>query len=93
MKQRDGMVDLIKKPLMSNSGISTDKSKYNTAIENNGFILTILNLTVKDLNVSYSCSCGFDLDKHILYIEDMYTGECNNNNVDIKFSVHDTFPE
>ena len=80
-----------KKPLMSNSGISTDKTKYNTSIENNGFILTILNLTVKDLNVSYTCSCGFDLDKHILYIEDVYKGKCNNKNVDIKFSEHDTF--
>ena len=58
--------------LMLNSGISTDKSKYNTAIEKNGFILTILNLTVKDLNVSYTCSCGLDLDKHILYIKDVY---------------------
>ena len=60
------------KPLMSDSGLSTDKTKYNTAIEKQGFILTILNLTVKDLNVSYECSCGFDLDKHILYIEDVY---------------------
>ena len=82
-----------KKPLMSNSGISTDKSKYNTAIENNGFILTILNLTVKDLNVSYMCSCGFDIDEHILYLEDVYRGKCNNKNVDIKFSAHDAFPE
>jgi hypothetical protein len=93
MKQRAGMVDLIKKPLMSNSGISTDKSKYNTAIENNGFILTILNLTVKDLNVSDMCSCGFDIDEHILYLEDVYRGKCNNKNVDIKFSAHDAFPE
>jgi hypothetical protein len=59
-------------------GLSTDKAKYHTAIEKNGFILTILNLTVKDLNVSYECSCGFDLDKHILYIKDVYTGKCNN---------------
>jgi len=81
------------KPLMSNSGISTDKTKYNTSIEKNGFILTILNLTFEDLNVSYTCSCGFDIDKHILYIEDVYTGKCNNKNVDIKFSAHDAFPE
>ena len=81
------------KPLMSGSGISTDKAKYHTAIEKNGFILTILNLTVKDLNVSYTCSYGFDLEKHILYIEDIYKGKCNNKNVDIKFSEHDAFPE
>ena len=79
--------------LMLNSGISTNQTKYNTAIEKNGFILTILNLTVKDLNVSYTCSCGFDLDKHILYIEDVFTGKCNNKNVDIKFSEHDAFLE
>ena len=79
--------------LMLNSGISTNKTKYNTAIEKNGFILTILNLTVKDLNVSYACSCGFHLDKHILYLEDVYKGKCNNKNVDIKFSAHDAFPE
>ena len=81
------------KPLMSDSGLSTDKTKYNTAIEKHGFILTILNLTVKDLNVSYTCSCGFDIDKHILYIEDIYKGKCNNKNVDIKFSAHDAFLE
>jgi hypothetical protein len=52
------------KVLMVNSGISTNKTKYNTSIEEHGFILTILNLTVKDLNVSYECSCGFNLDKH-----------------------------
>ena len=63
------------KPLMSNSGISTDKTKYNTSIEKNGFILTILNLAVEDLNVSYECSCAFDIDNHILYIEDVYTGK------------------
>jgi hypothetical protein len=79
--------------LMFNSGISTDETKYNTSIEKHGFILTILNLTVKDLNVSYTCSCGFDLDKHILYLEDVYKGKCNNKNVDIKFSEHDTFLE
>jgi hypothetical protein len=77
--------------LMLNSGISTGKTKYNTAIDKNGFILTILNLSVEDLNVSYTCSCGFDLDKHILYIEDVYKGKCNNKNVDIKFSEHDAF--
>ena len=77
--------------LMFNSGISTNKTKYNTAIDKNGFILTILNLSVEDLNVSYTCSCGFDLDKHILYIEDVYKGKCNNKNVDIKFSEHDAF--
>ena len=82
-----------KKPLMSNSGISTDKTKYNTSIVENGFILTILNLTVKDLNVSYTCSCKFDLDKHILYIEDVYKGKCNNKNVDIQISAHDAFLE
>jgi hypothetical protein len=80
------------KVLMVNSGISTDKTKYNTSIEKHGIILTILNLTVKDLNVSYECSCEFNLDKHILYI-DVYTGKCNNKNIDIKFSVHDTFLE
>ena len=79
------------KLLMLNSGISTDKTKYNTAIEKHGFILTILNLTVEDLNVSYTCSCGFDLDKHILYIEDVDMGKCNNKNVDIKISAHDAF--
>jgi hypothetical protein len=81
------------KVLMVNSGISTDKTKYSTSIEKHGIILTILNLTVKDLNVSYECSCNFDLDKHMLYLEDVYTGKCNNKNVDIKFSVHDTFLE
>jgi hypothetical protein len=45
------------KVLMLNSGISTDKAKYSTSIEKNGFILTILNLTVEYLNVSYDCSC------------------------------------
>jgi hypothetical protein len=63
------------KVLMLNSGISTDKAKYSTSIEKNGFILTILNLTVEYLNVSYDCSCGLDNDKHILYI-DVYTGKC-----------------
>jgi hypothetical protein len=77
--------------LMLNSEIITDKTKYNTANEKNGFILTILNLTAKDLNVSYTCSCGVDLDKHILYIEDVYKGKCNNTNIDIKFSEHDAF--
>ena len=81
------------KVLMLNNGISTDKAKYNTSIVKNGFILTILNLTVKDLNVSYTCSCGFDLDKHILYIEDVSKGKCNSKNVDIKFSIHDAFLE
>jgi hypothetical protein len=47
------------KPLMSSSGISTDKAKYHTAIEKNGFILTILNLTVEYLNVSYECSITY----------------------------------
>jgi hypothetical protein len=37
------------KVLMVNSGISTDKAKYSTSIEKNGFILTILNLTVQYL--------------------------------------------
>ena len=78
---------------MVNSGISTDQTKYNTSIEKHGFILIILNLTVKDLNVSYECSCGFNLDKQILYIEDVYKGKCNNANVDIKFSAHDAFLE
>ena len=81
------------KVLMVNQGISTDKAKYSTSIVKNGFIPTILNLTVKDLNVSYTCSCGFDLDKHILYIEDIYKGKCNNKNVDIKISEHDVFLE
>ena len=81
------------KPLMLNSGISTDKTKYNTSIEKYGFILTILHLNAKDLNVFYECSCGFDLDNHILYIEDVYRGKCNNRNVDIKFSAHDAFLE
>ena len=79
--------------LMLNSGISTDKTKYNTAIVKNGFILTILNLTVKDLNVSYTCSCGLDLDEHFLYIEDVYMGKCNSKNVDINFNIHDAFLE
>ena len=70
--------------LMVYQGTSTNKTKYNTAIVKNGFILTILHLTVKDLNVSYTCSCGFDLDKHILYIKDVYKGKCNSKNVDIK---------
>jgi hypothetical protein len=81
------------KVLMSNNGISTDKAKYNTSIEKNGFILTILNLTVKDLNVSYTCSCRFGLDKHILYIEDIYKGRSIIKNVDINFSMHDAFLE
>ena len=81
------------KVLMSNNGISTDKAKYSTSIEKNGFILTILNLTVKDLNVSYTCSCGFGLDKHILYIEDIYKGRSIIKNVDINFSMHDAFLE
>jgi hypothetical protein len=85
---RDGPDDEV---LMVNSGISTDKTKYNTSIGNNGFILTILNLTVKDLNVSYECSCGLDNDKHILYIEDVYKGKCNNKNVDIKISARNAF--
>ena len=80
------------KPLMSNSGVSTDKTKYNTSIEKHGFILNILNLAVTDLNVSYECSCGFDIDKHILYI-DVYKGKCDNKNVDIKFSAHDALLE
>ena len=79
------------KVLMVNKGISTDKAKYNTSIVKNGFILTILHLTVKDLNVSYTCSCGLDLDKHMLYIEDVSKGKVNNKNVDIKFSIHDMF--
>ena len=81
------------KVLMLNNGISTDNAKYSTSVVKYGFILTILNLTVKDLNVSYTCSCGFGLDKHILYIEDVYKGKCNSKNVDIKFSAHDTFLE
>ena len=81
------------KVLMLNNGISTVKAKYRTSIEKNGFILTILNLTVKDLNVSYTCSCGFDMDKHMLYIKDVNMGKCNSKNVDIKFSIHDAFLE
>jgi hypothetical protein len=38
------------KVLMLKNGISTDKAKYSTSIEKNGFILTILNLTVEYLN-------------------------------------------
>ena len=79
--------------LMLHNGISTDKTKYITSIEKDGFILTILNLTVKDLNVSYTCSCGFGIDKHMLYIEDIYMGKCNSKNVDIKISEHDAFLE
>ena len=75
--------------LMLKSGISTDKAKYSTSIETNGFILTILNLTVEYLNVTYECSCGIYNDEHILYIKDVYTGKCNNKNIDIKFSAHD----
>ena len=70
--------------LMVNSGISTDITKYNSSIEKRGF---------KDLNVSYECSCGFNYDKHILYLEDVYKGKCNNRNVDIKFSAHNVFLE
>ena len=81
------------KVLMLKSGISTDKAKYNTSIEKNGFILTILNLTVEYLNVYYECSCGLYNDKHILYIEDVYTGKCINKNIDIKFSAHDALLE
>ena len=81
------------KVLMVNNGISTDKAKYNTAIVKNGFILTILNLTVKDLKVSYMCSCGLDFDKHILYIKDVKKGKCNSKHVDIQFSEHDSFLE
>ena len=79
--------------LMLNNGNSTDKAKYSTSIVKNGFILTILNLTVKDLKVSYTCSCGLDLDKHILYLEDVKKGKCNSKNVDITFSEHDAFLE
>ena len=61
------------KVLMFHSGISTDKAKYSTIIEKNGFILTILNLAVEYLNVSYECSCGPECDKHILYKEDVFT--------------------
>ena len=81
------------KVLMFHSGISTDKAKYSTSIEKNGFMLTILNLTVEYLNVSYECSCGPESDKHILCIEDVFTGKCNNKNIDIKFSAHDAFLE
>ena len=81
------------KVLMLNNGISTDKAKYSTSIEKSGFILIILNLTVKDLNVSYACSCGLDLDKHILYIEDIYKGRSIIKNVDTNFSMHDAFLE
>ena len=78
---------------MFHSGISTDKAKYSTSIGKNGFILTILNLTFEYLNVCYECSCGTEYDKHILYIEDAFTGKCNNKNIDIKFSAHDAFLE
>jgi hypothetical protein len=81
------------KVLMVNGEISTNNTKYKTSIAKHGFILTILKLTVEDLNISYECSCGFDLDKHILYIEDVYKGKYNNKNVDIKFIEHDAFPE
>ena len=81
------------KVLMLNSGISTDRTKYSTSIEKHGFILTILNLTVEYLNVYYECSCGIYNDKHILYIENVYTGKCNNKNIDIKFSAHDALLE
>ena len=81
------------KVLMVNKGISTDKAKYSTSIVKNGFILTILHLTVKDFNVSYTCSCGFGIDKHILYIEGVYMGKCNSKNVDIKFSEHESLLE
>jgi hypothetical protein len=80
------------KVLMVNGEILTDKTKYKTSIVKHGFILTILNLTVEDLNISYECSCGFGIDKHILDI-DVYKGRYNNKNVDIKFSAHDAFPE
>ena len=80
------------KILMLNGEISTNNTKYKTSIEKHGFTLTILNLTVEDLNISYECSCGFGIDKHILDI-DVYKGRYNNKNVDIKFSAHDAFPE
>ena len=79
--------------LMLKNGISTDKAKYSTSIEKNGFTLTILNLTVEYLNVYYECSCGLNDYKHILYLEDVYTGKCNNKNIDIKFSAHDALLE
>ena len=81
------------KVLMLKNGISTDKAKYSTSIEKNGFTLTILNLTVEYLNVYYECSCGLNDYKHILYLEDVYTGKCNNKNIDIKFSAHDALLE
>jgi uncharacterized protein YpmB len=81
------------KVLMLKNGISTDKAKYSTSIEKNGFTLTILNLTVEYFNVSYDCSCGLNNDRHILYLEDVYTGKCNNTNIDIKFSAHDALLE
>ena len=56
------------KRLMVNGEISTN-TKYKTSIEKHGFTLTILNLTVEDLNISYECSCGFGIDKHILDID------------------------
>jgi hypothetical protein len=79
------------KHLMVNGKIFTN-AKYKTSTEKHGFTLTILNLTVEDLNVSYECSCGFGIDKHILDI-DVRKGRYNNKNVDIKFSAHDAFPE
>ena len=81
------------KILMLNGEISTNNTKYKISIEKHGFTLTILNLTVEDLNISYECSCGYDLDKHILYIGDVYMGMSNSKNVDIKISEHDAFPE
>ena len=75
------------KVLMLKNGISTDKAKYSTSIEKNGFILTILNLTVEYLNVSYDCSCGLYNDKHILYVEDVYTDIITDPNTEEQSTI------
>ena len=75
------------KVLMFKSGTSTDKAKYSTSIEKNGFILTILNLTVEYLNVSYDCSCGLYNDKHILYVEDVYTDLITDPNTEEQSTI------
>ena len=71
---------------MLKNGVSTDKAKYNTSIEKNGFILTILNLTVEYLNVSYDCSCGVYNYKDILYI-DVYTDLITDPNTEEQSTI------
>lgn len=46
--------------------ISTNINKYRTEIEKEHYMLIIKKLTIKDLNVSYTCSCGFQQKTKIL---------------------------